>query len=257
LVYALTALFQSLGASAAAGEGLAAIALTLAAGVGMYLLASGYYGPRGGLMSSVAYLTAPYLLVVLYVRHSMPDYAAFAFLPFSYWGLLRYAANGQGRYLLAGATATALLVLSSNPIALVALPALTLGLLILAWRERCRASVLARGGWCLALGLGVAAFFWLPAYAERDLVHTERLVSPGYLSYWNHFVYPWQLVWSPWGYGASVPGPNDGMSFSVGAAHLAVASLATILGAIMVWRAPGSRWRASLPVPLAIGGALL
>lgn len=257
LVYLLNALLQGLGATFIAAECFSAIALTVVAGLGMYALASAHFGPRGGLASSAAYLTAPYLLVVLYVRHSMPDYAAFAFLPFAFWGVLRYAASGRARYCLVGAAGSALLVLSSNPIALVALPALALGLLFLAWQERRRVAALARGGWCLALGLGLSAFFWLPAYIERGLVHTERLIFPGYLSYWNHFVYPWQLVWSPWGYGASVPGPGDGMSFSIGVAHLAGAGLALTLGVRLLWHAPSWRRRGTLLVPLAIGGALL
>lgn len=256
LVYALDALFQAAGASFTTGEALTVITLTLVAGAGMYAFASSYAGPPGGLAAAAAYLTAPYFLVVLYVRHSMPDYAAFAFLPFSFWGLLRFAAGGKAPMLFVGALGTALLVLSSNPIALIAMPALVVGLLIVAWRER-RAAPLARGGAGLVLGLGLAAFFWLPAYAERGLVHTERLVLPGYLSYENHFVYPWQLVLSPWGYGASVPGPNDGMSFSIGVAHLAVAALAVILAALLVRRAAGDYGREGLLVPLVIGGALL
>ena len=42
----------------------------------------------------------------------------------------------------------------------------------------------------------------------------------GYGLYSNHFVYLHQLFYSPWGYGFSVPGPNDGMSFALGWSHL-------------------------------------
>ncbi|MEM7585299.1 MAG: hypothetical protein AAF560_18055, partial [Acidobacteriota bacterium] len=36
------------------------------------------------------------------------------------------------------------------------------------------------------------------------------------LLYSNHFVYPQQLLWSPWGYGLSLPGYDDEMSFALG-----------------------------------------
>ena len=61
--------------------------------------------------------------------------------------------------------------------------------------------------------------------------------------YANHFVYLHQLFYSPWGYGLSVPGPNDGMSFALGWSHLLLALV------VWIWIArtpqPGDRrlWR--------------
>jgi hypothetical protein len=109
----------------------------------------------------------------------------------------------------------------------------------LGWRERSLRALL-RGLVPVATGLGLSAFFWLPALVERGLVQTKNLFE-GYLSYRNHFVYPWQFVVSPWGYGQSVAGPNDGMSFALGPVHLIVAVAALVL----LWRArePGGRRR--------------
>jgi hypothetical protein len=54
----------------------------------------------------------------------------------------------------------------------------------------------------------------------------------GYLDYHNHFVYVRQFLCSPWGYGLSLPGPDDGLSFALGPLHLAALAAAPII----VWR---------------------
>jgi hypothetical protein len=220
LFYYPSALFRALGFSFIAAQNLAIFALLVLSGLGMYLLAGEFFGRRGGLVSAVAYLFAPYVLVVLYVRHALADFSAFAFLPLVWWGLYRFSVQGHYRFLLIGAPALALLLLSSNTVALITLPMLGLFLAWLAWAKRDRARlIMQRGVWVLGLGLGLSAFFWLPALGERGLVHLERVLT-GYLDYQNHFVYLSQLIYSPWGYGLSWPGLHDEMSFGVGPAHL-------------------------------------
>jgi hypothetical protein len=73
----------------------------------------------------------------------------------------------------------------------------------------------------IVLGLGLAAYFWVPALLEKGFVHSERL-RESFLQWTEHVLWPTQLLWSPWGYGLSLPGPRDGMSFSLGPAHLAL-----------------------------------
>jgi hypothetical protein len=81
------------------------------------------------------------------------------------------------------------------------------------------------GGWfrqtgaAAALGFGLAAFFLIPLALERGHIDVGGY-SRGYFSWDRHFVYPLQLLWSSWGFGLSVEGPNDGMSFRLGVLHL-------------------------------------
>jgi hypothetical protein len=228
LIYAMTAALHALGFNFVAAENLACLALLLLAGLAMYLLAGAFVGPRGGLVAATAYVFAPYVLVTLYVRHALADYAAFPFIPLAYWGIWRFAEAGRYRYFAVGALAVALLFLSSNPVSLIAVPTIALLVGWLAWSMR-SGNVALRGAWCLGVGTGLAAYFWLPALAEREFVHVHRLLEGG-LNYRNHFVELRQLVDSPWGYGVSLPGPGDGMSFAIGTAYLvmAVAALALL-----------------------------
>jgi hypothetical protein len=257
-IYALSALFHALGTGFIPSQNLACLFLLCLAGLGMYVLAHEAFGPRGGLVSAVAYLYAPYLLATLYVRYALADFGAFAFIPFAFWGLYRTSTRGGYASLLVGALALALLVLSSNSVALLAFPAL---LLLLGWMvlgpviQRTAAPVkglLSRGLLCLALGLGLSAFFWLPAIAEQGYVHVHRRLE-GYLDYHNHFVYLRQFFHSPWGYGLSLPGPEDGISFALGPVHVL-----SLVAALPFLRRMGKPSRpARLLVPFFVALSLL
>jgi hypothetical protein len=230
LFYYLSSLFHALGVNFIGSENLACFALLCLVGLGMYLFASNYFGSLGGLVAAVAYLFAPYLLVNLYVRHSLADFIALAFLPWAFWGVERFIQGSKFLSYCVGPFSIGLLLLCSNPVSLIAIPALVLYIIFLAYTNHSQKRFL-RGILCLALGLGLSAFFWLPALVERRFTHLERLLE-GYLNYTNHFVYPWQLINSPWGYGISVPGPQDGMSFAIGPMYL----LLSIVAILIIWR---------------------
>jgi hypothetical protein len=81
----------------------------------------------------------------------------------------------------------------------------------------------------LALGLGglLASIFWAPMFIERSFIVESQWVPSTY-QYASNFVYPSQFFDPAWGYGYSVPGPNDGMSFQLGI----VTTVGGIVGAL-------------------------
>ena len=136
------------------------------------------------------------------MRYALADFAAFAFIPFAFRGVYRYTTAGGYWRLLIGALSTALLLLSSSSVSLITFPALLLLFVtILYFERRGRESWLipafARGLWLLLLGLGLSAFSWLPALAEKEFVHLYRR-SEGYYDFHNHFLYIQQLIFPPW-----------------------------------------------------------
>ncbi len=233
LVYYLTSAFHAMGASLVASLNLTCFLLLALAGLGMYLFAREIFGQAGGVVAGVGYILAPYTLTCLYVRYALADFAAMSLFPWAFWGLRRWAwgrENGptsKTGHLLVAAGATALLPLSSNPVALIVVPVLGLYVLFLARRKR-RWQVLGRGLLALALGLALSAFFWLPAIVERHWVKLDNLLS-GHLNYQNHFVYLHQLIYSPWGFGLSLPGPYDEMSFGLGLIPLVMLGVSLVL----------------------------
>ncbi len=236
LVYYLASAFHALGASFVASLNLTCLLLLALAGLGMYLFAREVFGQEGGVVAGVGYVLAPYTLTCLYVRYALADFAAMSLLPWAFWGLRRWAwswrngpdAMGEKKgHLLVAAGVTALLPLSSNPVALIATPVLGVYVLFLARRKR-RWQVLGRGLLALVLGLALSAFLWLPAIVERHWVKLDNLLS-GYLNYQNHFVYLHQLIYSPWGFGLSLPGPYDEMSFGLGLIPLVMLGVSLVL----------------------------
>jgi len=216
VVYSIASAFHFFGFSFVVSENLTFFLLLLLSGLGMYVLANEFFGKHGAVAAAAAYLCGPYLLVNVYVRHALMDFAAFTFLPMAWWGVYKFCQMGRHKYLFAGMLAMAGLMLSANTIALIAFPALALFVIFLAWAQPGqRITILIRGGWCMGLGLGLAAFFWIPALLQRNLVQTDRLIT-GKFFYQDHFVYLIQLIYSKWGYGNSNLGAVDGMSFGLG-----------------------------------------
>jgi hypothetical protein len=226
LVYYFSALFHALGAGFPASENLASLFLLFMAALGMYSLGSDLFGRKGGVISALAYLFAPYLLVTLYVRHALADFSAFAFIPFALWGIYRFAGAPHYRFLVIGALALGLLLLSNTLVSLITFPVIMLLVGWLAWVRQSWGSLL-RGLSTIMLALGLSAFFWIPALAEARFVHTSRWLER--FNYHDHFLYPSQLVNSPWGYGLSLPGPGDGMSFAIGPVHLLLLVVSLLL----------------------------
>jgi hypothetical protein len=89
----------------------------------------------------------------------------------------------------------------------------------------------------VALGLCLSAIFWLPAFLEYAGVRTDQWVG-GYYEYRTHFVYLFQLLLPDWGFGSSLPGPDDGMSFQLGLAPLALTALT-----LRRWPRLSAAWR--------------
>jgi hypothetical protein len=142
-------------------------------------------------------------------------------------------------------------------------------LIFLIWREKFRRGFLLPAAAATALGFGLAAFFLAPFLADRGAIDMT-FYTEGYYNYRDHFIAPKQLLHSPWGYGTSVPGADDGMSFRLGLLQIAGALAAAIFAAgftlvalfmcleisAPVWAAVPPLRFLGLPLRLLLGPAL-
>lgn len=176
------------------------------AGAAMFVFARERWGTQAGTIAAAAYLFAPYTLLDLYVRHAFLEISALPFLPLALLGASR-------RQVLPIACAVALLLLAHPALAPLFLP----GLLVYAASLRTLLGTI--GG--SALGVALAAWFIVPASYEMAHLRIVDLLAAGPQHYAEHFASWRQLIWSPWGYGLSLPGAGDGMSFRIGVPHLA------------------------------------
>ena len=229
--YWISELWHLAGFDFVTAVNLSAALLVLAASASMYRLGRLYYGATGGWLAAAAYLYAPYFAVDLYVRSALEEFAAFPLFALAICGFGAYAKTRRRRDWLLGAAAQAALMFCHFPAALLFTPLLVAWIVLTARMAR---SWLVAGAQttAFAAALGLGAWSWLPAMLEKADVSMGRLVE-GPLQYVNHFVYPLQLFDWKWGYGGSVPGPNDGMSFSLGWSHVLIAAAAC---AWILWR---------------------
>jgi len=236
LFYYLGELWHLLGFDFVRSINLALMVIVVASAFGMFLLGRLYFGPTGGWLAAAAYLYAPYFAVDLYVRSAMAEFAAFPFFAFALYGFGAYAKFGRRKYLLIGSAAFAGVLLCHNGAALLFAPMLAASIVLDAYTAESWRLLFAESAG-IALGLALAAFVWVPSIAQNQyiLLHqVERYIE----QYPNHFVYLHQLFDSPWGYGLSVAGDKDGMSFSLGWSHLLVAALALVF----IKRITDRRW---------------
>jgi len=221
----------------------------LASGLAMYGFVTSWAGRRAGLVAAVAYIYIPYHLVDLYVRAALAESVALIFLPLCLWAFRETVIRPRLAALTAAALAFGGLMLTSNLVALVFASVLGayLAMHVLRrlnaaqpWRDWSSASTLPLLGHllhlsltpllALALGFGLSAAFSLPALTEFRFVNREQWYGQ-YYNPFNHFIY-WSQLFSPtWGFGISIPGPDDRLSFQLGIAPtlLSVLGLAAAL----------------------------
>ncbi len=210
----------------------------LLSGVTMYLFVRRLLGQPAGLVAALVYVYLPYHLFDLYVRAALAESVGFVFIPLTMWGFFEAVARPRLRALLAAALAYAGLMFTSNLLALLFTPILGLyvaGMLL--WQLQTTNSKLritdsvvrlVRAGlWPLAtllLGLGLSAVFWLPAILEYKYVRVDQWVG-GRFAFGDDFVEIFQLFSPRWGFGASIPGPDDTAGFQIGLAALVLFGL--------------------------------
>jgi hypothetical protein len=184
-------------------------------------------GPATALGVAAAWLFAPYLTLDLYVRAAFAEASALAVAPLALLLLLRAVDRPGAARVVVASAALALVMLAHIGAALLLLPACGAVALVSALAGIDRpARVLAAGASMLG-GLGLSAYFWLPALLERSLIKTDLIVQG--LLWSDHSLWMWQLFWSPWQYGTSRAGPGDTMSFAIGPLHLALAAAGVLL----------------------------
>jgi hypothetical protein len=231
----------------------------------MYLFVRDWAGRQAAVVAALVYTYLPYHLLNLYVRANLAESMAFVWLPLCLWAVRGAAVRPGYRWVLAVALSYAGLMLTSNLVIVLFTPVLGAYMLLVSGLYALPEGSAAQGGervetrsterlrfvslwvrralWPAAgvlLGLGLSAVFWLPAFLEQQYVRVDQWFAGRY-DFRDDFVYLSQLFSPRWGFGVSEPGPDDPISFQIGAAALVLA----VLGMMLAWRRLGRRrWEA-------------
>lgn len=190
-------------------------------GIFFYFLAKKFFSRKFSFLATCVYLLTPYRAVNLYVRGAVGELWSFVFMPAV---LLTFLNLIERRNLLnkflAGLSLAAL-ILAHNLTAIIFFPFLIIFCFFLILNQKDKQNrlfSLVIGG---LTGLAFSAYYWLPAVLEKRFIQKGTPFNP-----FDHFPFIRQLVIPSWGYGASVWGPDDKMSFQIGVVNL----LAIVLG---------------------------
>lgn len=197
----------------------------------MYLFLRDYLSIQAGIIGALVYTYVPYKAVNVFVRGALNEFWALVFYPLLFWSSLKLIREGGRKNLAFFAVATFLILITHNLMTLIFLPVLGTWIIIqviLEKKYKRLLNILAGG----ILGVGLAAFFTIPVFAEKPYAHLETLIG-GYFDYRQHFVSLSQLFISNfWGYGSSVWGTDDGLSLSAGQIQVLGSVFAVILAAV-------------------------
>lgn len=186
----------------------------------MYFWIKQKWGRLAGLMAALVYVYTPYRLLDVYVRGSLGEALAFVFPPLLFWALERLEKKFDKRALVIGSLALAGLIVAHNTLALLFIILFGFYILYLFWSQKSR-SIINHSSLIILLGLGLSAFFWLPALWDKQFVIFEKAPVSNFFA---HFPTLRQLIVPSWGYGPSLPlSDEDTISFQVGILNLIVA----------------------------------
>jgi hypothetical protein len=154
------------------------------AGLCAYSLARRFTTQRGALFSAASYAANPYALVVIYMRSDFAEQLAAAFFPLlmlkamELASVLENSAQVARRCVVWFSLVYAAIWLSNAPAGVMASYSMAL---IFAWLSLADKSwkPLVRGATGLALGLGLTAFYLLPAAYEQSWVNIAQALSSG------------------------------------------------------------------------------
>lgn len=204
----------------------------LLSGLAMYLLAREFFGKIGGFLASIFYIYAPYHSVDVYVRGALSESWALIFFPLIFLTAYRLSESPSVKKMVSLALSLAGLFFTHNIMTILFMPFFIAWCIFLLWQKRSYRLV-SYFIPALFLGVGIAASFLLPAFFEKEFVQSDKLIR-GYFDFRGHFVAIPQFFSTFWGYGASLWGAKDDMSFQVGLAHWA--AILTVLALAIKFR---------------------
>ena len=179
------------------------------------------------LAGAVIYIYTPYRATDIYIRGAIGEVFAFIFPPLIAFAITKITKEKDWKWVSLLGISTAGLILSHNIMAYMFFPFLVILSLLIGFK--------LKTFFGFVLGLLISVYFWLPAIVESSLMK----YGTGNFNYIDHFPTIKQLITPYFGYGASVPGPYDGMSFFMGAVNLILIVTAIIflrkLNKVSLW----------------------
>ena len=211
---------------------------------GMYLFLKEFVGKVASLAGAVLFLYTPYRAVQLYVRGAIGEALALALLPYVALFIVKVLKRPKPIYIFCSAIMFSSFILSHNYFFALSTPFLIFLFLLIFPESEDKKNAVSGLIIAAVLSIGLTAYWWLPALIEQGLVAS---ITPFPLV--DHFPFIKQLILPSWGYGSSVWGPDDQISFQIG-----IVNLLAVLASVVIFIFKRSLFKNSRVFIWAIGG---
>jgi len=231
LTYYIAEIFRSLSIGYITSIKLMLLTATLIGTIGSFSFLKKIYGTLSALVGTMLFTFFSYRAITLYVRGAFAEYLALSFIPWILLSLYNLYRTPSLKNALITGLFMALLVLAHPFIAIPGVFVIVsfAGLLYFLTQKSNRQLFLTKSLISGAFGLALSAFFWLPSMVERSYTLVDTILLNELAKYAIHFVQPQQLWYSPWGFGGSVEGLGDGLSFQINKPYIGMVFLTTLL----------------------------
>jgi hypothetical protein len=214
--YAVGEIYHLLGGSIIGSVKFLFILSLLGSGITMFFLAKRIWKNNySAVISSVIYLYTPYRSVDVWVRGALPEAFSFILFPLIILFINKYIEEKKFADIFWFSVFFGILIITHNLSLVMFVPLLIVWVIFKLYETK---------NWKLLPGIILSvvasslltAFYILPVVFESKFIDLGSTIN-GYFDFHNHFVTSYELFVSNfWGYGASVWGPNDGLSLAVG-----------------------------------------
>ena len=188
--YYVSSLFITLGLSLADSFRLALSITYPLSGIAIYLFGRSFFENRKyAFWMFLFYQFAPYRFVDLHMRGSFGESYTYIFLPLALWGLTELFKTSQYRWFIVATLSTAFLIMSHNSISLAYFGILCLFTLVFAPSHKVRVIGIVS----LIAGVGLSAWYWIPAIVEHKYTYGDLLMKNVYIDHfvpWYHYIVP-------------------------------------------------------------------
>ncbi len=222
--YTFSWLISQFGLSLINSTKISVIIINLIGIIGIYLLSKKLFKNKyTGFLAITLFAFFPYRATDIYVRGAFAEIMAISLIPITAYFHHNYSNKTTKTNLIFATISSTCLFLSHNLIALLSLPIIVFFILWPKFKFKPKKFI------PLILSLLSSSFFIIPALLEKKYTTIDTMTQ-GYFDFRAHFTTLRQLFLDRfWGYGASLWGPVDDMSFQVGLPHWLLASLAILL----------------------------
>lgn len=193
-------------------------------GIFMYLLLRQFTKATLSFVGALLYIFTPYRAVDLYVRGAIGEILSFVFLPIIVLSITKLNQPKNFKWVGVGSLALASLVLSHNITAYMFLPFVAIYFFLQFFLTKLKKAFFKQSILMIFLAFLTSSFFWFPAILESNLMKYDTVFN-----FFDHFPTIRQLITPYWGYGASVAGEGDGISFFLGYSNLLILIFGSVL----------------------------